>query len=189
MVLFLPMIDPNSAAQAVQVHPSWFDWITVAALIVGPVLALSAQRALDWLREKKNSCLQLYFTAMAYRATWLHLDSLRALNAIDVVFNKKKHEPIRDAWSKVIAHAYTRRPDWNADQEGARQWDARLTDLRADLYQLLGQAVGYDLSLDYIKTHIYYPEYHVNTEIEWLTIRKQLSKVLTDEGIRIAINR
>jgi hypothetical protein len=48
------MVDPTSASQVVQqVHPSWFDWITVSAIIVGPVMALFAQRALDWFRGKK----------------------------------------------------------------------------------------------------------------------------------------
>jgi hypothetical protein len=161
----------------------------LVAIFFGPVSALMASRALDWLREKKKARLALYYTAMSYRATstWLHPDSLRALNNIDIVFSDKKDAPVRDAWAKVIAHAYTKRPDWVADQEGARQWDARLLDLRSDLYRLLSVSVGRDLSLDYIKTHIYYPEYHVNAELEWLQIRKQLSKILSDSGLKVTV--
>jgi hypothetical protein len=111
----------------------------LVAIFFGPVSALLASRALDRLREKRKARLNLYYTAMSYRvpAAWLHPDSLRALNNIDIVFSKRKDQPVRDAWAKVIAHAYTKRPDWEADQEGARQWDSRLLDLRADLYQLL----------------------------------------------------
>jgi hypothetical protein len=70
-----------------QTHPSWFDWITVAAIVLGPVLALFAQRALDWLREKKKRRATLYMTVMSLRGAWLHTESLRALNSIDTVFS------------------------------------------------------------------------------------------------------
>ena len=181
------MTDPASAQQIVQqVHPSWFDWITVIAIVVGPILALASQRALDWLREKKSRRVQLYRTMMSYRtpATWLNLESLRALNSIDVVFDKKGDKPIRDAWAAVIAHAATKMPD---DTEGKRRWSDRLFDLRVDLYQLIGEAVGYSHSVDYIKTQMYYPQYHVDAEQEGVQIRKQLAKAITDDGLRVLV--
>jgi hypothetical protein len=185
----MPRMEPNAAAQLVQVHPSWSDWITVGAIVLGPILALFAQRLLDWMREKRSVRLNLYLTVMSYRAIWIHLDSLKALNSIDAVFDRKKDQPIREAWGAVIAHASTPRPDWNTDQEAARRWDSRLLDLRSDLYQLLGKAVGYDHSVDYIKTHMYYPDYHSNNELDWLFIRSQLTKVLTDHGIKVIVGQ
>jgi hypothetical protein len=77
-----------------QVHPSWFDWITVAAIVVGPVLALAAQRMLHRIREKKNRRADLYLTVMGLRATWLHHDSVRAFNSIDTVFDKRSDKPV-----------------------------------------------------------------------------------------------
>jgi hypothetical protein len=103
------------------------------------------------------------------------------------VFAEKKDKPARDAWAKVIAHAYTQRPDWATQQEAARLWDAHLIDLRADLYQLLGAAVGYPQTLDYIKTHMYYPQYHVDAELEQMQIRKQLAKAITEDGLRVVL--
>jgi len=164
--------------------PSWFDWITVAAIVLGPVLALFAQRGLDWLRERKKKRLDIYLTIMSLRATWIHPDSLKALNLIDTIFDRKGDKPIRDAWAAIIAQVTTRRPE---DEEGAARWDNRLLDLRVDLYQLMGKAVGYNHTVDYIKTQIYAPEYHVNAEMEWLQIRKQLAKAITDEGIKVIV--
>jgi hypothetical protein len=181
------MIDPTAPQVIQQVHPSWFDWITVAAIVVGPVLALFAQRALDWLREKKNRRVQLYWTAMSYRATWLHPDSLKALNSIDVIFDRSSDKPVREAWEKVIAHANTKRPE--ADPAGAAAWDARILDLRVDLYQLLGVAVGYEQTVDYIKTQMYYPRYHVDIEQEQNQIRKQFAKAITDDGLKVVLVR
>jgi len=96
---------------------------------------------------------------------------------------------VRDAWSKVISHAYTKRPDWNADQDGAKAWDNRLLDLRVDMYQLMGAAVGYNLSLDYIKTQMYYPQLHVDTEADQMQIRKQFLKAITDDGLKVVLVR
>ena len=61
----------------------------LAAIFFGPVSALLTSRVLDRLREKRKARRDLYFTVMAYRATWLYPDSLRALNSIDIVFHNK----------------------------------------------------------------------------------------------------
>jgi hypothetical protein len=97
------------------------------------------------------------------------------------VFNKKKDLPVREAWEKVLAHACTKRPETEAE---AKKWDDRILDLRIDLYQRLGAAVGIDYGLDYIKTHMYYPQYHVDAELEWLQIRRLILKLLSSEELQ-----
>jgi hypothetical protein len=169
-------------------HPSWFDWITVAAILLGPVLALFAQRLLDWMREKKQRRVQLYVTAMSLRGTWLHSDSVRALNSIDTIFDKRGDKPVRDAWERVIKHANTPMPDRQAQPNENKAWLDRLLDLRVDLYQLLGAAVGYDHTIDYIKTQLYVPQYHVDVELEQTMIRKQFAKAITDDGLKVVIH-
>src|SRR5262249_39219782 len=148
----LSMTDPASAQQIVQqVHPSWFDWITVTAIVVGPIIALFSQRILDLLREKKQLRVNLYMTVMGLRGKWLHVDSIRALNSIDTVFDKDddSDKSVRSAWADVIKHVYVRRPDWETEQDAARAWDNKLLDLRVDLYQQMGAAIGINHSVDY----------------------------------------
>src|ERR1700675_3057784 len=88
-------------------RPQWFDWLTVAAIVLGPFLALFAQRALDRIREKQNQRLLLYVTLMATRATFLAPEHVRALNSIDVVFDRKRDGYIKEAWQKVLGHVAT----------------------------------------------------------------------------------
>ncbi len=152
----------------------------LVAIFFGPVSALLVSRALDRLREKRKTRLELYHTAMSYRASWLHPDSLRALNNIDIVFNKRKDQPVREAWEKMLAHVATPRPE---NEAGAKKWDDRTLDLRVDLYQQLGAAVGFEHNLDYIKTHMYYPQYHVDAELEWLQIRRLILKLLSSDEL------
>ena len=72
-------------------HPTWFDWLTVIALLAGPILALLTQRVLDRLRERDKQRKQLYFTLMSTRAQWLSAPHLQALNSIDIVFRNKQN--------------------------------------------------------------------------------------------------
>jgi hypothetical protein len=180
------MIDPNAPQVTQQIHPSWFDWITVAAIVIGPIFALLTQRLLDWLRQKKKQRLDVYRTAMALRGWWLHLDSIRALNSIDTVFDKRSDRPVRDAWAAVIAQAYVPRPP---DAAGQQAWDQRLLDLRTDLYQRMGVAVGYDQTLDYIKNHGYTPQHYGDVENELMAIRKGLGNVLSDNGLKVVVTQ
>jgi hypothetical protein len=181
------MADPVAQQIVQQVHPSWFDWITVAAIVAGPILALFAQRLLDWLREKKERRARIYFTVMSLRAVWLNPDSLRALNSIDTIFDRKGDKPVRDAWARVIAHVSTPVPNAQQLPNEAQQWSNRLLDLRVDLYQLLGKAVGYNHTVDYIKTQVYNPQYHVDVELEQMQIRKQFAKAITDDGLKVVV--
>ncbi len=172
--------------QTLQLHPSWFDWITVAAIVFGPVFALFAQRTLDRIREKKKRRADLYLTVMGLRATWLHPESVRALNSIDTVFDGSGDKPVRDAWASVIQHVKTPQ---SSDDAADHPWVDRLEYLRADLYQRLGAAVGYDHTIDYIRTHAYLPQSHVDVELELAQIRRQFAKAITDDGIRIVLTQ
>lgn len=168
--------------------PTWFDWLTVLALLLSPVLALTTQRLLDWIREKKQRRFGLYLTLMSLRATPLHPDHVKALNALDTVFDSgdKKDAKVRRAWEQVLNHVTTRMGD--TDEEKIA-WNTRLVDLRVDLYQAVGQAVGYDHSIEYIKGHIYLPTYYTDAEGDQLKIRAGFAKILTDDGLKVVVNQ
>src|SRR5712692_4084551 len=87
--------------------PTWFDWLTVVAIVAGPILALLAQRLIDRLREKKERRVRLFMTLMSTRATQLAPDHINALNSIDVVFSSGRDKRIRDAWHAVLKHLET----------------------------------------------------------------------------------
>jgi hypothetical protein len=157
--------------------PSWFDWLTVAAIVLGPILALLAQRALDSLREKRRQRLAVYFTLMGTRANYLAPEHVRALNSIDVVFAKKRDKRIRDAWQRVLEHVAT--PVTNPG------WDGRYFDLKIDLLQAMGAAVGYNFTTDYLRRQIYTPVRHAQVEQEMEQIRQALVKILTENGVKI----
>lgn len=159
-------------------EPTWFQWVTVAAIVVGPVLALSTQRMLDWMREKTRR-VNLYRTLMGLRATPLHPDHVQALNSIDAIFDQRGDQKVRDAWGAVLAHLLT--------EANAPQWGDKLADLRVDLLQAVGKTVGYDHSIDYIKNRLYSPKLYGDMEVEHHLIRQGLARVITNDGIRVVL--
>lgn len=132
-------------------HPSRFDWITVAAIVLGPILALLTQRVLDWMRNRHSTREKLYFAMMSSRGNFLSNEHVQALNSIDVVFAKDQN--IRSLWKKCLDHL--------ASDEKAPRWSDKLADLSADLYQAIGNRLGYKYTTDYIKRGIYFPKGHV----------------------------
>ena len=160
-------------------QPTWFEWITVAAIILGPILALMIQRLIDFLREKKERRARLFLTLMSTRATQLAPDHVNALNSIDVVFSSWRDRNVRDAWHTVLAHLVT--------DTSKLDWQEKLNDLKVDLYREIGARVGYSFTTDYLKRQIYYPKYYGDMESDSLKLRKTLLNALTDEGLKIKI--
>jgi hypothetical protein len=62
------------------------DWVIVAATLLGPILAVQAQKWLEKAKESKSRKLQVFHTLMATRGARLAADHVRGLNMIDLSF-------------------------------------------------------------------------------------------------------
>jgi len=62
------------------------DWITILAIIIGPILAVQAQKVLENSRIKKQRRLHLFHTLMSTRASRVSNAHVSALNMIDIEF-------------------------------------------------------------------------------------------------------
>jgi hypothetical protein len=154
------------------------EWITVAAIILGPILALLAQRGLDWLREKDARRRKLYFTLMSTRAVFASNEHVQALNSIDVVFTNDRN--IRELWKKCLDHLAT--------DENAPGWNEALLDLRADLYQAIGNKLGYRYTTDYIKRGLYFPKYHDAVLQNQNKVLQGFAKAVEDGKLRVEVS-
>jgi hypothetical protein len=147
--------------------------------LLGPVFALATQRLLDRIREKKQRRVFVYTTLMSLRAQPLHPDYVRALNSIDAIFDRRRDKEVRECWGRVLAHTTM--------DISAPRWGEILQDLRVDLYQAVGKAVGYAHTIDYIKNRIYMPAAFNDLEGDQMQIRKGLAKAITESGIKVII--
>ena len=63
--------------------------LTILAVILGPILAVQAQKAIERWRERRNRKLWVFKTLMATRGSRLSPNHVQALNMIDLEFSVK----------------------------------------------------------------------------------------------------
>ena len=62
------------------------DWVLVFATLMGPVLAVQAQKWVERARERGNTKRWITYTLMATRGARLSQEHVNALNAIDLAY-------------------------------------------------------------------------------------------------------
>ncbi|HEY3046817.1 MAG TPA: DUF6680 family protein [Polaromonas sp.] len=99
------------------------EWVIVFATVMGPILAIQAQKFLEGLREYRNGKLWVFRTLMTTRHQQSRLspDHVRALNMIDVSFYGNRFLFIR--WQTKV------------EKKVATAWKAYLDNLSTDIYE------------------------------------------------------
>ena len=72
------------------------EWLTIAAIILGPILAVQAQKWIERKSTRKERRLALFKALMSTRATRLSPLHVEALNMIDIEYYD--NQKIVDAW-------------------------------------------------------------------------------------------
>jgi cytochrome bd-type quinol oxidase subunit 1 len=62
------------------------DWLIVASTLLGPILAVQAQKWVEVFRERRGRKLWVVQQLMATRAARVSAEHVQALNMIDLVF-------------------------------------------------------------------------------------------------------
>ncbi len=154
------------------------DIAIVIATILGPVLAVQAQKWLERGRAVHERRATIFRVLMATRAVVLSPGHVEALNAVPVEFygTKGKLKEINDAWKLFLDHNL---------QDGPVNdvwWQKRL-DLFLDLLHLIAQFLGYGFSRAQLQRDIYNPRAHGELETEQTLIRKGLAKLFSGEAV------
>jgi hypothetical protein len=153
------------------------DWLMIAAVFTGPIVAVQLTRFLDERREIRERKLNIFKTLMATRAynvSWAHVE---ALNRIDLEFDKRnpKERAVLDAWKEyhdLLGNA----------QLPLEQWAARRVDLIVELLHRMALVLDYDFDKTHIKNSSYAPKIHGDIDAEQAKIRRMSIELL--EGKR-----
>src|SRR5262245_8418521 len=113
------------------------DIVIAGCTLLGPVLAVQAQKWLEAGREKRDRRLAIFRTLMATRATMLSAVHVEALNAIPIDFYGKKK--VMDEWETYFQHLNSSGPENDA-------WYQRRVDLFVNLLTAIGREVGYSFN-------------------------------------------
>ena len=122
---------------------------------------------------------------MATRSVRLSPEHVQALNAIDLTFDDKKGEAVRQAWRAYLDHLNTPQKKigqevWNA------AYDAKFIDLLYEISKVLGRR----FDKTYLKTSWYRPQAHTDMETTVQEIQRLLLGVLKGErSLPVAVSQ
>jgi Family of unknown function (DUF6680) len=156
------------------------EWITIAAIILGPVLAVQAQKWIEAARFNQNQRLFIFKRLMATRGTPISPIHVEALNLIDLEFagRSKKHKQVRTRWKEYLDNLTRLDQDPQKQKEQLPAWSEKNQELLANLLHDMGKAVGYDFDTVHLKRSAYTPIGHANMELENQVMRKLTIEVL-----------
>lgn len=118
------------------------ELITIAAIVLAPLLAFSVQWILQFLREKRERKIWIFRALMSTRLSILSHEHVNALNLIDLEFksNRQKDKTVRQAWHTYLDHLNTQRSPNDVSLQ--QIWDNKSADLRSQLlYSMLRKAL------------------------------------------------
>jgi hypothetical protein len=64
------------------------EWLTLDAIILGPILAVLTQLWMQAIKAKKDTKRWVFNTLTGYRSSILNVNFVQAFNLVDVVFYK-----------------------------------------------------------------------------------------------------
>jgi len=156
------------------------DWSSVAIVIstvMGPILAVQAQKYLERHRDQKRAKDTIFRVMMATRASRLTAEHVQALNGIELAFygGGEKEKRVREAWKAYHNHLN----DKSYQPDRTAEWGVRIIDLFIDLLHEMAVCLGYDFDKTHLKSSWYSPEAHGTIEQEFNVIRGGLAEILT----------
>jgi hypothetical protein len=156
------------------------DGLLIAATVLGPILAVQAQKFVERATEKRHRKVRIFETLMATRATRISLEHVQALNTIDLMFNKgrfpkPKEKAVITAWR---THLDNLNQSSGPDEASIKAWGERCFDSFIELMMAMSLALGYDFDPVQVRRGAYLPRGHFDTETTLREIQQGFAKVL-----------
>ncbi len=151
------------------------DAAIVMATLLGPILAVQAQKFLERGRGRDARRRWVFRTLMTTRATTLSAAHVDALNATPIEFSgKSEHlKKIVEAWKELINHLY------NSPMEPG--WDSKREDLFVALMHRMSTFLGYAFDPVELRREVYRPKGHIDVEQEQATVLRGAAALLKGE--------
>jgi hypothetical protein len=152
------------------------EWLTIAAITLGPLLAFGVQHWRDRLREdlnrKRKVFHQLILTLKVPMAP-AHVD---AINSVPLEFYS--HPDTVRAWRLYTSHLNNK----SMLKNNSQGWGEKKFELLIDLVYEMARTLGYDhIDKATLRDNLYVPQGYEDTEEQFRQIRAALLQVLKGE--------
>jgi hypothetical protein len=147
------------------------EWLTLAAIVVGPILAVLTQLWMQHRKAKRDTKMWVFNSLMSYRAAILNPLFVQAFNLVDVVFHKndevrRKRKEFQDFVNAAMGRDLT-----------SLEVD-KLKDLVAEMLAKMGSELGYSFDHTEIKNTGYYPKAFERLDTAAFMLREKGLEVL-----------
>ncbi len=158
----------------------WLAAFSVLAVLISPIFALEVQKRLDDRRARLDRKMAIFRRLMTTRATQMSPAHVEALNSIEVEFYSTSgpDKKVLDAWRLYNNHLYTHA----GEGEALNRWIDKKKGLLIDLLYAMAQRLNYDIDKVTVERNVYYPQGHVEIELEQHALRKAALRVLSGES-------
>lgn len=158
-------------------HLELKEWAVISATVLGPILAVQAQKAVEAFREGRLRKTRVFEQLMATRASRVAPEHVRALNMIDLVFygerilgipkRSGKEQRVLDSWKEYLDHLNNKDPE-----EQIMLWAAKGDELFTNLLYAMAEDIGLKFDRVQLKRGAYSPIAHGELEAEQADLRK-----------------
>ena len=154
---------------------------TIAAIIIGPIVALWSQRYSERQLGQRHRKLVVFKELMATRATRVSPRHVGALNAIEVEFSEggRGDKLVLDAWRLYLDHLNAS-PQMSQSQ--FEVWEGTGNDLLTGLLYEMSRALQYNFDKLALKKNIYSPTAHGDLEMYESLVRKHILEIIAGKS-------
>jgi len=162
------------------------NWLLIFSTILGPVLAVQAQKWVERVRKRNDRKEWIFNTLMSTRGNRTDVNHVTALNLIELAFygsnffwkrRTKTEEAVLDAWKEYLDKLNT-----TLTPETLQIWSAQREELFIELLLAVSNDLGYKFDRVVLKKGAYLPVAHGDYFAELASLRKFGIEVL--EGKR-----
>jgi hypothetical protein len=156
--------------------PTQQFWLNILAVILGPILAVQAQKWIERRREDRIRKLFVFRELMATRAARLSQRHVEALNLIDLEYpgDKAKDKKVHEAWRSYLDALGT--PN---DQPSEQVVSERRQRAFIELMYQMANRLSFPFDRVAIERNVYSPIRHGKIEDDQELIRKGVAELLT----------
>jgi len=164
------------------------DWAVVFATLIGPVLAVQAQKWIELLRDKRRRKAFLFEQLMATRASRVSAEHVRALNMIDMVFYGSRifgilrrsatEKSVLENWDIYLEHLGNQ----DLQKRSIDAWVATGSELFTKLLESIASDLKYTFDRKQLTRGAYSPQAHEEIEFELTALRKSALSVFKGDA-------
>ncbi len=175
--------------------------ITIIAIIAGPILAVQAQKIVEFFKLKHEEKRKLFMTLMSTRGRPLVLEHVQALNMIDVIFSnkgvvdylffrrRKRNIKVVEAWSELRDHLYNapKLPVASGSDSPPKDnvafnaqlevWAKTKDELLVELLAKMAESLNYHFDKVILKRGSYTPQRYGDIDVSQEIIHRGLTEV------------